>query len=69
MSPDHIIVVADPVAGLPLEIGYRRPRAGVDEFFLIRSEERFRYRIVVTDPRPAQGPSYIILRAVGVEDR
>src|ERR1039457_1786731 len=69
MSPDRIIVVADPVTSLPFKIGRRRPGASVNEFFLVRREERFRYGIVVTYSCPAEGPPDIVLRAVLVEHR
>src|SRR5450759_1040085 len=69
MSPDQIIVLADPVGCLLFQARERRPRAGVDQLLLVCREERFRYSIIVADSRPSQGPPYIILRAVGVEHR
>src|ERR1022692_1473748 len=67
MSPDRVIVVADPVGCLSFKRSERRPRAGMDQLFLVCREERFRYRIVVAGSRPSQGPPDIVLRAVLVE--
>src|ERR1022692_250205 len=67
MSPDRVIVVADPVGCLSFKRSECRPRAGMDQLFLVSREERFRYGIVVADSRPSQGPPDIVLRAVLVE--
>src|ERR1017187_4948148 len=67
MSPDRVIVVADPVGCLSFKRSECRPRAGMDQLFLVSREERFRYGIVVADSRPAEGPPDIVLRAVLVE--
>src|SRR5450631_4729052 len=64
MPPDGVIVVMHPVSSLPFEIGERGPGPGVDQLFLIRREERFRYGIIVADSRPAERPPDIIPRAV-----
>src|SRR5450631_3120153 len=69
MPPDGVIVVMYPVSSLPFEIGERGPGPGVDQLFLIRREERFRYGIIVADSRPAERPPDIIPRAVLVERR
>src|SRR5450631_2057142 len=67
MSPDWIIVVANPVRRLLFQTQERRPRTGMDQLFLIRREERFGYGIIVTDPGPSQGSPDIVLRAVLIE--
>src|ERR1017187_4224596 len=69
MPPDRIIIVADPVGRLLFQVRQRRPRAGVDQLFLVSREEGFRYGIVVADSCPSQRPPDSILRAVGVEHR
>ena|ERR1039457_5633603 len=69
MSPDRVIVVADPVACLSFKRSERRPRTGMDQLFLVSREERFRYGIVVADSRSSEGPPDIVLRAVLVEYR
>ena len=68
MSPERIIVVADPVAHLCFQVRERRPRAGMDQLLLIRREERFRRSIVVAYSRSSQRPPDIVLCAVLVED-
>src|ERR1017187_891924 len=67
MSPGLIVVVADPVRRFLLQARDRRPGAGVDQFFFVSCEERFRYGIIVTDPRPSQGPPDIVFPAVLIE--
>ena len=69
MSPDRVIVVTDPVACLSFKRSERRPRAGMDQLFLVSREERLRYGVVVADSRSSQGPPDIVLRAVLVEYR
>ena len=69
MSPDRVIVVADPVGCLSFKRSECRPRAGMDQLFLVSREERFRYSIIVADPCPSQGPPDSIVRTVGVEYR
>src|SRR5450755_1358122 len=69
MPPDRIIIVTDPVGCFFLQVLQSRPWAGMDQLFLVSREERFRYGIIVADPRPSQGPPYIVFRAVSVEHR
>src|ERR1039457_5945191 len=69
MSPYWIVIVADPVGRRCFQARQRRPRASVDQLLLVGREERFRYGIVITDPRPSQGAPDVILSAVLVEHR
>src|SRR5450432_539491 len=69
MSPDRVIVVADPVACLSFKRSECRPRPGMDQLFLVSREERFRHGIVIADPCPAEGPPDLVLLAVGGEYR
>src|SRR5450755_2947089 len=69
MSPERIIIVADPVGRLLLQVRESRPWTGMDQLLLVRREERFRYGIIVADSRPPQGTHDIVPRAVLVEHR
>src|SRR5271155_5502901 len=69
MPPDRIIIVADPVERLLFQVRERRPRAGVNQLFLVSCEERFRYGVIIADSCSSQGPPNIIPRAAGAEHR
>ncbi|SRR6266540_1481256 len=57
----------DPVAGLVRQISHGGPGPGVDEFLLVGREERFGYGVIVADPGASEGPSDLVLLAVGIE--
>ena len=67
MAPDSVVVVPDPVDGVPSQIGDGRPRPGVDEFLLVGRKERLGDRVVITRTGPAQGTPDIVFPAVPVE--
>lgn len=67
MATCCVEVVLDPVGGFSFQVGQGWPGAGVDEFFLVGGEERFRDGVVVADTGPSQGTPDLVLLAVRVE--
>ncbi len=67
MPSRRVVVVFDPFLGSCGQVFDVGPGAGVDEFFLVGREERFGYRIVVTNPGPSQGSANTVTLAVRVE--
>jgi hypothetical protein len=66
VSPLPVVVGFDPVECRLSQVFDARPRTGVDEFFLVGREERFRDRIIeAISGTPERAPYFIVHAIVG----